>query len=151
VFPDTLSAKVLFEMSQIEINFSTFQSLFNLVEKNEPNMIELAAISTIINSFYMGIERIMQLIAQNMDNELPHGENWHKKLLIQMSCSNKNRMPFISENLFEKLLKYLSFRHFQRNSYEYILDWPELKPLFLSLKDTFAQFKQEMSIFMSIR
>ena len=118
MFPDTLSDKIHFEMSQIEINFSTFQSLFNLVENNEPNMIELAAISTIINSFYMGIERIMQLIAQNIDNELPRGENRHKKLLIQMSCSNNNRMPFMSENLFEKLLKYLSFRHFQRNSYE---------------------------------
>ena len=71
----------------------------------------------------------------------------HKELLLQMKNPNEKRVHVISENMFNELINYLSFRHFQRNSYEYILNWTALKPLFLNLKQTLEQFKLEINHF----
>lgn len=44
-----------------------------------------------------------------------------------MARSAYNRAPVISEGLKEKLVEYLAFRHFYRNSYSFFLKWNELK------------------------
>jgi hypothetical protein len=36
-----------------------------------------------LHSFYSGTERIFELIAANVDDILPKGENWHQALLKQ--------------------------------------------------------------------
>lgn len=142
-----LSQKIQFEIEQLDNNFNSFKELFDLAEIKEPELVELAAMSTIINSFYMGVERIMKAIAKLIDNFVPQGERWHKELLLQMKNPNEKRVYVISENMFNELINYLSFRHFQRNSYEYILNWTALKPLFLNLKQTWEQFKLEINHF----
>jgi len=38
-----------------------------------------------LHGFYSGIERIFELIATNVDDMLPEGENWHQLLLKQMA------------------------------------------------------------------
>jgi len=38
-----------------------------------------------LHSFYSGTERIFELIAANVDDMLPKGENWHQALLMQMA------------------------------------------------------------------
>jgi len=38
-----------------------------------------------LHSFYSGTERIFELIAANVDDILPKGENWHQELLKQMA------------------------------------------------------------------
>jgi len=83
-------------------------------------------------------------IDKNLEVFFPKSEKWHKDLLIQMMQDNKKRKAVLSQDLSTMLLKYLNFRHFQRNAYEYILDWNKLKPLFLDMKNSLAKFKQEI-------
>jgi hypothetical protein len=53
-----------------------------------------------LHSFYSGIERIFELIAGNIDDIVPEGENWHQILLKQMAEEmNQVRPAVISDSV----------------------------------------------------
>src|SRR3989337_2832061 len=63
--------------------------------------------------FYMGIERIFQIISTEIDGGLPQGEEWHKRLLLNMTIEIEGvRPPVISTNLYNSLRPFLGVRHF---------------------------------------
>lgn len=79
--------------------------------------------ASILSDFYMAAERIFKLIAKEIDEELPDGEDWHKKLLRQMSVEMPEIRPaVIDKELFHSLDGYLKFRHLVRNIYGFQLD-----------------------------
>lgn len=149
MWPEEYNKKVRFELECIHKNFESFTPLFQLIEIRKPDLIETAAVSSLLHSFYTGLEKIMSLTAKIIDRHIPQGNHWHKELLIQMSQKNKHRREFFNEEIFQKLLKYLNFRHFQRNSYEFILDWQELKPLFIEMKPVFDDFQKQILDFLN--
>src|SRR3990170_4972308 len=98
--------------------------------------------------FYMGIERIFQIISTEIDGGLPQGEEWHKRLLLNMTIEIEGvRPPVISSNLYNSLRLFLGFRHVVRQAYGFQLDESKLEELISSFEDTVRNFSSELTKF----
>ena len=127
----------------------TYDMLFLSVEQKYPDNIELAALATVLHSFYNGIEGIFLYIAKRIDGTLPNDFSWHHTLLMQMTEKTDNRTPLVSVQTADLLAPYLKFRHFFRHSYAFMLDWQRMKPLVDELRSVWAAVKNEIESFLS--
>jgi uncharacterized protein YutE (UPF0331/DUF86 family) len=103
---------------------------------------ELAAIATFIHNFYNGVENILKRISAYRQIELKNTPTWHKDIL-------KTAADFgiITDELYDSLSNYLSFRHFFVHSYSFTLRWEELKPLVNDIEKTLSTYKTATYIF----
>jgi uncharacterized protein YutE (UPF0331/DUF86 family) len=85
--------------------------------RTEKTVIELAAIATFLHNIYNGIENILKQILISRGINVPKSDKWHKDLLNRSLSSG-----IISEELTNKLYKYLTFRHFFVHAYGFMLD-----------------------------
>ena len=125
----------------------SYKTLFTSVEQKHPDNIELAALATVLHSFYNGIEGIFLIIAKRIDGTLPTDFSWHQALLLQVTEKTDNRTPVISAQTADLLAPYLKFRHFFRHSYAFLLDWQRMKPLVDDLHLVWAIMKSEVEAF----
>ena len=80
------------------------------------------AIALNLHGFYTGVERIFQVIANQIDYRKPTGDKWHSELLEQMSVDLPGiRQAVISENTLLVLDELRRFRHVVRSVYSYQL------------------------------
>ena len=128
----------------------SYENLFITVEQKHPDNIELAALATVLHSFYNGIEGIFLYIAKRIDGTVPNDFSWHHTLLLQVTEATDNRIPVISLQNADLLAPYLKFRHFFRHSYAFMLDWPRMKPLVNELHSVWTTVKNEMESFICI-
>ncbi|MFZ5953069.1 MAG: hypothetical protein ACOYXC_20370 [Candidatus Rifleibacteriota bacterium] len=136
--------KIQFEIEQIENLIGTYSDLLEICSQKAPNKVEIAALGSVLHSFYNGLENIFSVIAKEVDGILPQGFNWHKDLLIQISNKTTSRNAVISDTTREKLVNFLGFRHFFRHSYSFFLDWNELKPLVGNLKSVWKEVRESL-------
>jgi hypothetical protein len=136
-----------FEIQQINDLFTSYHELIEKSKGEEPTLIELTALGSVLHSFYNGIENLFKTIGKNIDGNLPAGYHWHSELLKQMAEDTSNRAPVISQGLKEKLVEYLAFRHFYRNSYSFFLKWNELKKLVDPVTFVWSECKIELKSF----
>jgi hypothetical protein len=147
------------ELAQIERIVSNVHSDWDgFLQKSDD--VYLKGVAYDLHGFYTGIERILESIADTIDDHLPTGENWHKDLLFQMGKEISNVRPAVlSEEAVALLDEYLRFRHRVRNIYSFNLIPERIKGLVerlpivygqvkLNLED-FAEFLEKLS--MSIR
>ncbi len=142
------AGQVRFEVEQIDQLFTVYSDLFEHVQQRTPDMVEVAAIASVLHSFYNGLENIFTSIAKGLDQQVPSGPQWHRDLLVQMSQQTSHRRGVISAELAKRLADYLAFRHFYRHSYSFFLEWEELKGLVTPLRQVWAQVKGELSEFL---
>ena len=103
-----------------------------------------------LHGFYSGVERIFALIAENLDDSMPQGENWHALLLEQMTRIVMNVRPaVISKSVRRQLDEYRGFRHIVRNVYTYHLDPLKLGKLVSTASGMFVQLSEELLAFIS--
>ncbi|WP_068963387.1 hypothetical protein [Desulfosporosinus sp. BG] len=76
----TLRSQIIFEIKQIDELFTSFSELLEKSKVEEPTLIELTAIGSILHSFYNGIENIFKTIGKNIDGKIPSGNHWHKQI-----------------------------------------------------------------------
>ena len=101
-----------------------------------------------LHSFYSGIERIFELIAANVDDMLPEGENWHQTLLKQMAGEMTEVRPaVISDSIRLALDEYRGFRHIVRNVYTYKFDSARIEKLTERAGPLFTQLRTELLAF----
>ncbi len=141
-----ISRNINFEINQIDKELEAFKPLLDLVRLKTPDLIETTALSSVLHSFYTGIEKIFSIIARGIYKNFPTGNNWHKELLNKMIENENNRA--ISKDLHAGLLKYLAFRHFFRNAYDFHMDWEEMKSLVLEMTDVWIKVKYEINSFL---
>ena len=145
MLPEEIIEKIEFELEEIGSLFELYKDeLFNLSE--EPNLMELTAFAGVLHSFYNGAEKIFLVIARNIDKKVPEDSKWHKTLLLQMTTENKARCAVLSEEMKERLLDYLAFRHFFRHTYSFRLEWEEMEDLVKPIGDVWNQFNSEISV-----
>lgn len=127
---------------QCEAEFENIDSvvaeLFLLAkpEKSEYSVAELAAMATFLHNFYNGVENILKRILIATGTELKNTPTWHKDLL-----QTSHAAGIISNDLYDTLSDYLSFRHYFVHAYSFTLRWAELRPLVLGLAETLTQVK----------
>lgn len=142
-----LISQVEFELSQLDKLFDSYQELFQKALYQPLNNIEIAAMASVIHSFYNGVENIFLLVAKHVDASVPNNGQWHRDLLIQMSKPSEHRQAVISADLLASLSTYLGFKHFFRHSYAFFLDWDKLSPLVVELPIVWQQVKREIQVF----
>ncbi len=108
----------------------------------------MTVLGSVLHSFYNGIENIFELIAKNIDNSLPNGNKSHQELLQQMKKSNDFRNAVITDETFNLLREYATFRHFYRHAYSFQLNWDKMKPLVDNIFSTWQKTKQDFYNFM---
>jgi hypothetical protein len=146
---DSLASRVLVEIEQIDRLLMAYTDLLDRVQQRIPDLIEITAVASVLHSFYNGLEHIFSSIAKGFDRQVPTGSQWHRDLLVQMTHETSNRGRIISTELAQKLTDYLGFRHFYRHSYSFFLDWAELRELVTSVRDVWAQVRQELREFVN--
>ncbi len=119
--------KLMIIQDEIEEELSNINNLIdNLVfikNKNLEKDIETRLSASILDDFYLAVEKIFKTIARDIDNELPEGQEWHKKLLRLMTIELPEVRPaVIDKKLFHQLEDYLKFRHLVRNIYGFQLE-----------------------------
>lgn len=148
MLPDEIREQIEFEIEEIELLFELYKKeLFDLNQK--PDLFELTAYAGILHSFYNGIEKILLIIAKNIDKKIPTDASWHKSLLEGMIKETDSRSAVLSGELKEQLIDYLGFRHFFRHTYSFHLEWEEMENLIKSIREVWLKFKSEILAFMN--
>jgi len=76
------------------------------------------------------LERIFELIAANVDQTRPQGDNWHQELLRQMAVGIELVRPHVISKETKNILdEYRGFRHVVRNVYSFHLSSAKISPL----------------------
>jgi hypothetical protein len=108
----------------------------------------LDSVALNLHGFYSGFERIFTQIAEIIDDNLPHGEDWHMLLLRQMRSEIPGIRPaVISTETGEMLDDLRKFRHIVRNVYTQRLDPVRLEKLVKGSSGMFNQLKAEITAF----
>jgi hypothetical protein len=106
--------------------------------------------ASILSDFYMAVERIFKLIVKEIDLEFPEGEEWHKKILRQVTVSLPDlRPPVIEKKLFHRLEEYLKFRHLVRNIYGFQLNYERFEHLVREMNEVAASLHDQISMFLA--
>jgi hypothetical protein len=114
---------------------------------SEVGVMETAAASAMLHSFYTEIEKILKLIARDWDAQMPSSNAWHKELLNQMAAPTSTRPAVISSGLVETLSEFLAFRHLFRGASIALMRWDKLSPLVAKVDRTYQQTRQELETF----
>jgi len=143
--------------AQIELNR---QELLRVTEQLRPliskgatadlDVIETSAVAAMLHSFYTLIEKILELIAREIDRAVPESGSWHRDLVERMTQPTSIRQAVISEDLAGKLKEYLAFRHLFRGASIALMRWNKMQPLADRANETFRQFDRELSEFLAI-
>lgn len=100
-----------------------------------------------VEKIYTGCERIMSLIAAEIDGaRIQRSEGWHVSLLKRMSHPFPGvRDAVISEACFTALDHLRAFRHRERNSYGFVLDVGIVLERATQTGPAFERFRSEVS------
>lgn len=107
----------------------------------------LESVALNLHGFYSGMERLLELIARQVDQSLPDGEMWHRDLLLQMASEQSVRPAVISQKLIPALDELRRFRHLVRNVYTFNLSPEKMKGLLDVLPEVWANLKIELLAF----
>jgi hypothetical protein len=101
-----------------------------------------------LHGFYAGVERLLELIAVQVDEGPPGGEGWHRQLLDQMAQAVPEVRPAVLQlNTAMALDEYRKFRHLVRNVYTSRLIPARMQPLVDALPSVWLQLNQQLLAF----
>lgn len=113
----TVAGRIRAELKEIERTAQRIPQGWQRAQETGDDLY-LDSVALNLHSFYAGLERIFELIAQEVDNFKPASGNWHRELLSQMASEiPKVRPPVVSTETRDILDEYRGFRHLVRNIY----------------------------------
>lgn len=108
----------------------------------------LNSVALNLHSFYNGLERVMELLAVEMDGGTLGGETWHTEPLRQMTLELPSVRPAVlSTETAEGLDEYRKFRYRVRNIYATHLSPDRMEYLVESLPATWQRVQIEILAF----
>ena len=144
MWDDALSRLIIRELEEIDGLLGKSSALLATSYEAEPSFERLAALSTILTSFYTGVERVFERIASRLDTAQPEGERWHIELLNQVARPSLNRPSVISEESRQRLRDYLAYRHRSRHAYAHHLEWRGMQQLVVQIQETWDGVRPEV-------
>jgi len=143
----SLREKIESEVARINRLFDSGKTLMASCETKEPDFTERFALTYFLQSFYTGIESIVELIFKHFGEEISSDRHWHKKLLGRTFEPTEKRTCLFKDCHREPLEEYLTFRHFSRHSYGIEIDWGRLKPLVADVNKVWKSLEQDIRKF----
>ena len=129
---------------RIEAEYEAIDKLLSTLPSGKPlsrlSELELAGSAALLHNFYNGLENILKQVFQFRGIILPKGEAWHRDLLL-VAVDKK----VISQELAEKLKRFLAFRHFFSHAYALDLYPDKMEPLVATAPGLFVLFKNEIN------
>jgi hypothetical protein len=110
----------LSRLTQLETSIKTVQAEIEHDPDRAPLFYENLALK--LHNFYTGCEKILRLVAVELNGGLPTGADWHKRLLDRMSQHREGRPAVLSLETATCLREFLGFRHIVRNLYGFELN-----------------------------
>jgi len=141
--------KIYSEMSNINQLFEAANNLFEYCRNNYPDFEKTSAAALTFHSFYNGIENILLIIAKSYNADLPKGNDWHTQLFNNSFVGDEYHGKIFDMELKPKLKEYLTFRHFLRHTYGFLLDPDKLKPLLWNIDEVWTKVQQNLQDFIT--
>ena len=145
-----IKEQINFKISDLDKLFLEYDLIFKKAENEIPDLFDMTILGSVLHSFYNGLENIFEIIAKNIDNNVPIGNKSHQELLPQMVSENENRAEIINEELYLKLREYATFRHFYRHAYSFQLNWEKMKPLVKDIHSIWKEIKNKLEYFINL-
>lgn len=147
LFLKRVKTEILSELDQISKLSREYKAFLNKYSANmDKYLIRVKA--SFMTDFYSGVEKILRLIAEDLNGGVPRGEAWYKKLLYTMQLEiNGVRPSVISDELYQDLIQFLGFRHVIRQAYGFELDEKKLAEREKKFDKTLKKFSREIKIF----
>lgn len=139
-----IKEQIKFKINDIDKLFSEYELVFVRIKDEVPDLFDMTILGSVLHSFYNGLENIFEIIAKNIDNNVPSGNKSHQELLHQMASENDSRNEILNEKLYFKLREYATFRHFYRHAYSFQLDWDKMKSLIEDVHSVWKEVKQAL-------
>jgi len=115
-------------------------------ETGDAYYVDAAALN--LHDVYVGMERLFEEIAREVDRSVPDGPHWHRALLDQMASSISGTRPAVlSKESRRQLGPYRGFRHVVRNVYAVEFDPEQIDPLLRRLPDVCGAVTDELERF----
>lgn len=144
----TLAGELSDHLRELEIICQHGKQWLDALSGKNPGILDLRSLGSILHDFYTAIEDIFELIAGDVNGNLPQDSRWHKRLLHLMTLEiPKLRPPVISKQLETRLDEYLRFRHIFRNIYGHQLQWTRMAGLIHNLETTCKSVAGEIEAF----
>jgi len=135
------------ELEEINKAVQRAKKAWEFAQKKD-EILYLDSLALNLHSFYNGIERIFERVAENIDEFKPGNINWHQEILNQMTLEVPNIRPaLISQDLKEKLDEYSAFRHIVRNIYSHNFRVDKMKNLIESIDKIYSEIESSLQDF----
>ena len=144
-----LALKVSIKQEMIAME-ETINTLNTLLEQAEiiPRIALIPAIATYLVDFFSGCEKISERVAVSLEGGLPKGDNWHQKLLLQMTDTTVMHRPVLfSPQIGFILDDYRKFRHVARHVYNIKLDPTKVLDLAKAIPSVAVQVRSAVQVF----
>lgn len=142
-----LHAELEVELAQLERLASDAAPIVARALRDDPPLVEVAALAAMLHAFYNGVENLLKRIELSVAGSSPDGETWHSQLLTGAACAGVNRGPIITPELVGRLKPFLSFRHVFRHAYTFDLNWARMRPLAAELESVCSEFRSQIAAF----
>ncbi|NJP11761.1 MAG: hypothetical protein HC866_21705 [Leptolyngbyaceae cyanobacterium RU_5_1] len=142
-----LVARLRNELTRLD---TVVQTATNQTEKatqtGDVDYFQAAALS--LQNFYMGVERIFEEIAKQIDQSVPTGANSHRELLEQMALEISSlRPPVIQADTLKSLNEYRGFRHVVIHRYGFELYPERIRELVEALPNSYVLLSRDTENF----
>lgn len=103
------------------------------------NPLELAGFGVYIHNFYNGLENILKRVLLSRRIRIKEGPYWHKELLQRAL-----KEGIIDEELYHKLISYLTFRHYFVHGYAFRLETEKILNLIENIEIVYERFRGQL-------
>jgi len=137
----SIKEKVHAEMENIAV---VLAELEKVKDRSQKELVVLVGMGAYLQNIYTGMENILKQILLHKSIPIPDTPTWHKDLLNSAVEHN-----IITNEIADKIGKYLFFRHFFTHAYGFLLDEEKLKPLMDHIPNVYSEFKREIDNYLT--
>ncbi len=146
----TLAAEIRRELEALRRTVAELEWVEAQGDSESAVRIRIYASAAMLDTFYTGIERVLERVARVFGN-LPDGPGWHRELLASAALDVPlARPPVLREQTVVVLARYLAFRHRFRNLYLFDLEPEQMEPLIAGAADALAALEQDLQEFAEV-
>jgi uncharacterized protein YutE (UPF0331/DUF86 family) len=138
---ERLQDDLSFELGQIRKELAVLDRIMGTRNHLGKDEIKIRAAASSLQSIYNGIEGMLRMVLKSQNIEQPHSMDSHSRLLGLASSNG-----IISVELENKLRELMTFRHFYRHSYGFMIDDELMDPLLMDVTGVVSRLAHELRL-----